>query len=62
MVKTPAPQLPEDATAWMNSLKPTVRAEIDRLMKETGVVSFAKYWREHRSELEELERSFDTNF
>ncbi|MDX8517200.1 hypothetical protein [Mesorhizobium dulcispinae] len=51
-------QLPDDARAWIGNLPLPARAEIDRLLKETGVENFKAHWREHKADLDELERSF----
>lgn len=51
-------QLPDDAMAWIGNLPLPARAEIDRLLKETGVENFKSRWREHKSDLDELESSF----
>ncbi|WP_143748752.1 hypothetical protein [Mesorhizobium sophorae] len=52
-------QLPEDAKAWIGNL-PLSRAEIERLLKETGVENFEDHWREDKAELDDLENSFRT--
>lgn len=51
-------QLPEEAKAWTGHLPVFTRAEIDRLLKETGVENFKAHWREHKADLDELESSF----
>ncbi|WP_287275565.1 hypothetical protein [Mesorhizobium sp.] len=50
--------MPDDAMAWIGNLPLPARAEIDRLLKETGVENFKSRWREHKSDLDELESSF----
>lgn len=47
-------QLPDAVRAWIGNLPLPARAEIDRLLKETGVENFKGHWRE----LDELEDSF----
>ncbi|WP_292121083.1 hypothetical protein [Mesorhizobium sp.] len=51
-------QLPASARAWIGNLPLPARAEIERLLKETGVENFKAHWREHKATLDELERSF----
>lgn len=51
-------QLPPDAQWWIKHLSPPARTEIDRLLRETGPANFTIYWREHKADLEDLERSF----
>lgn len=53
-------QLPGEARAWIGSLPLPAHAEMERLLKETGVENFKSYWRDHKTELDELERSFTT--
>lgn len=53
-------QLPDEAKWWVKHLGHTARIEIDRLLKGTGVENFAKNWREHKADLEDIERNFDT--
>lgn len=51
-------QLPDGAKWWVRHLRPAARIEIDRLLKETGVENFTRYWREHRANLEKAEHDF----
>ncbi|MER9814673.1 hypothetical protein [Mesorhizobium sp. M0129] len=51
-------QLPDDARAWIGNLPLPARAEIDRLLKATGIDNFKAHWREHKADLDELESSF----
>lgn len=57
-IKKLVDQLPDDAKSWIGHLSPSARAEIDRLLKETGVENFKAHWREHKADLDELESSF----
>jgi hypothetical protein len=51
-------QLTTDAQWWVKHLSPAARIEIDRLLRETGPANFTTYWREHKADLDELERCF----
>lgn len=53
-------QLPDDAKSWIGNLSVCARAEINRLLKGTGVENCKAHWREHKVDLDELERSFET--
>lgn len=52
-------QLPPEAQWWIKGLSPLARIEIDRLLREVGPANFATHWREHKADLDALQRSFD---
>lgn len=51
-------QLPDDAKWWVEHLPLSARSEIDRLLRETGIENFAVHWKDHKADLEDIERSF----
>jgi hypothetical protein len=51
-------QLPANAQAWIRSLRSDARSEMERVLTDTGVENFTKYWQEHKADLEEAENSF----